>query len=141
MDRRSSLQAFVLVSAFTSVAAWGYCPDGDTPAELYDSSDGGAHDMPHRVAVWIIPVFIGFYAIVIALMSGVYSLLRAGPAERYAAALKENEIVKEEDSEDDPDAISTDDTTYDVATEGWLNMPISAVQAQVRTIRPSVLKC
>jgi hypothetical protein len=75
-----------------------YCL-GATLDEVSTDGSGSSpgYRQPHRVAVYMVVVFILFYALVIGFFVVVYSILRRGPARRYAELFDTGEIVEEVD--------------------------------------------
>ena len=112
--------ASVILAALTHQAASleSYCTEED----LHDDDSGEPHDMPHRVAVWMILVFIVFYSFAVGGLSIIYKCLRSGPAAAYKQAMEENKIIES------PDATADE---YDPAIQGWLAMPLEVVQSRV----------
>lgn len=77
---------------------------------------------PHRVGVFVVPLFIIFYAAVVGLLVCLYKKLRAGPAREFAALQAEGKIIEDEI---DADEVSLD---YDSATSGWMGASIDEIR-------------
>ena len=85
----------------SGAAASPYCDAdfeaGGTVVETSGSAGFIEFDMPHRVSVTMILVFIVFYTVVMGLMQQLYRCLRKAPAREYALVLEQAKIGGEAD--------------------------------------------
>ena len=128
---RSSLVPLRLASAALCVQAAlaeYFCDEGFDPSSADDGS-GSGYNQPHRVAVYVVGVFVLFYGFVMGLFVVGYKALRAGPAERYAEALAAGQIKQEEGQ-----------ALTEKVARAWITTPISEVLTTVRITRRSSLR-
>jgi hypothetical protein len=98
---------------------------GDDHAGDGSGSDDGHFAHPHRVAVWMVGVFVAFYGIVIGLFVAGIRCLRKGPTRRYAEALAAGEIT--EDHTPGAEAGKGGSEAALARGDGWMSKPIAAV--------------
>jgi hypothetical protein len=162
MGARVALEWSVLAVGLRVVRASGgaghastyYCDADHVGWQGGSGSDHAVAPEPHRVSIWMVLVFVVFYAIVMGLIAFLYSLMRKGPAKDYAEALAggqiqasvpqrlgkgndEGDVLSDTSSDDDDltldadiEGSGTSSGPRDMDSTGWLTKDLNAVHRE-----------